>query len=113
AAGDILGEVETDKATMEMESFDDGVVHKFLVAAGEKVPCGTPIALLLGKNEQPPADGALPKIAEPKPAAAAGSAAPPGAAAAVAHATGSRAATSTSGSRAKASPLAKKIAASK
>src|SRR6185436_16473808 len=63
ATGDVLAEVETDKATMEMESFDDGVVHKLLVAAGQKVPCGTPIALLLGKNEQPPADGALPTVA--------------------------------------------------
>ena len=112
AAGDILGEVETDKATMEIESFDDGIVHKLLVAAGQKVPCGTPIALLLGKNEQPPADGALPTVAA-KPVAAAGSSAHTGSATAVAHAPGSRAATSTSGSRAKASPLAKKIAASK
>ena len=111
AAGDILGEVETDKATMEMESFDDGIVHKLLVAAGQKVPCGTPIVLLLGKNEQPPADGAMPAAAA-RPAAA-GSSAPPNAAAAVAPALGSRAATSTSGSRVKASPLAKKIAASK
>ena len=114
ATGDILGEIETDKATMEMESFDDGIVHKLLVAAGQKVPCGTPIALLLGKNEQPPADGAMPVVAaKPVAAAAAGSAATSGAATAVAHATGSRAATATSGSRAKASPLAKKIAASK
>ena len=113
ATGDILGEIETDKATMEMESFDDGIVHKLLVTAGQKVPCGTPIALLLGKNEQPPADGALPKVAAKPIAAAAGSSAPAGAATAVAHAVGSRSATSTSGSRAKASPLAKKIAASK
>jgi pyruvate dehydrogenase E2 component (dihydrolipoamide acetyltransferase) len=113
ATGDVLAEVETDKATMEMESFDDGTVHKLLVAAGQKVACGTPIALLLGKNEQPPADGSLPAVAA-KPAAAASAGAPPssGAATAVAHAAGSRAATSTSGSRVKASPLAKKIAAS-
>jgi pyruvate dehydrogenase E2 component (dihydrolipoamide acetyltransferase) len=109
ATGDILGEVETDKATMEMESFDDGVVHKLLVAAGQKVPCGTPIVLLLGKNEKPPADGALPPVAA-RPVAAA---APAGTATAIAPTIGSRAATSTSGSRAKASPLAKKIAASR
>jgi pyruvate dehydrogenase E2 component (dihydrolipoamide acetyltransferase) len=114
ATGDILGEVETDKATMEMESFDDGVVHKLLVAAGQKVPCGTPIALLLGKNEQPPADGSLPAVAaKPVAAAAAGSSVHGGTATAIAPAIGSRAATSTSGSRAKASPLAKKIAASR
>ncbi len=114
ATGDILGEVETDKATMEMEVFDDGIIHKLLVAAGQKVPCGTPIALLLGKNEQPPADGALPTVAaKPVAASAGGSSAPSATATHVLPGTGSRAATSTSGSRAKASPLAKKIAASK
>ena len=107
ATGDVLAEVETDKATMEMESFDDGIVHKLLVAAGQKVPCGTPIALVLGKNEQPPADGALPVMAA-KPAA---SAAAVGAPTTVALA--SRAALPMSGSRVKASPLAKKIAAAK
>ena len=109
ATGDVLAEVETDKATMEMESFDDGIVHKLLVAAGQKVPCGTPIALVLAKNEQPPAEGALPVVAA-KPVT-------PAAAAAAVAATGvalaSRAALTTSGSRAKASPLAKKIAAAK
>ena len=114
ATGDVIAEVETDKATMEMESFDDGVLQKLLVAAGQKVPCGTPIAYLLDKNEQPPADGALPSAA-PKPAAApaAAAAAPATVTATVAPATGSRAATSSSGSRVKASPLAKKLAASK
>ena len=113
ATGDVLAEIETDKATMEMEAFDDGIVHKLLVATGQKVPCGTPIALLLGKNEQPPADGSLPVVAaKPVAAASAGSPASSGTATAVAHATGSRSATSISGSRVKASPLAKKIAVS-
>ena len=110
ATGDVVAEVETDKATMEMEAFDDGILHKLLVAAGQKVPCGTPIALLLGKNEQPPADGSLPTVAA-KPATVAKAAESSGAATAVAHATSSRAAISTSGSRVKASPLARKIAA--
>ncbi|MEO6786417.1 MAG: pyruvate dehydrogenase complex dihydrolipoamide acetyltransferase [Chthoniobacteraceae bacterium] len=118
ATGDVLAEVETDKATMEMEAFDDGILHKLLVAAGQKVPCGTPIALLLGKNEQPPADGALPEVtAKPaaKPVAAASAATPAasGAPVVMAHAGGSRTATSSSGSRVKASPLARKIAASR
>ncbi len=113
ATGDVLAEIETDKATMEMEAFDDGIVHKLLVATGQKVLCGTPIALLLGKNEPPPADGSLPVVAAKAVAAAsAGSPASSGTATAVAHATGSRAATSTSGSRVKASPLAKKMAVS-
>ena len=111
AAGDILAEVETDKATMEMESFDDGIVFKQLVAAGQKVPCGTPIVLILGKNEQPPADGSLPAVV-PKPAVATQVAGVPAAASSSAPPT-SRAALSTSGSRVKASPLAKKIAVAK
>ncbi len=111
ATGDVVAEVETDKATMEMEAFDDGILHKLLVAAGQKVPCGTPIALLIGKNEQPPADGSLPAVVA-KPATVAKTASPVAsvAATAVAHATGSRTATSASGSRVKASPLARKIA---
>ena len=114
ATGDVLAEVETDKATMEMESFDDGIMHKLLVAVGEKVPCGTPIALLLGKNEQPPADGTLPSVVAKPVASAAAAGVPAGVApAATAVALASRAALSTSGSRVKASPLAKKIAAAK
>ena len=111
ATGDVIAEVETDKATMEMETFDDGVVFKLLVAVGQKVACGTPIVLVLGKNEQPPADGALPAVAA-KPVADASVAGAP-AAAAPSGALASRAALSSSGSRVKASPLAKKIAVAK
>ena len=56
--GDVLAEVETDKATMEMEAFDDGILHKHLVAAGAKVAIGSRIAILLKKGEAPPAEGA-------------------------------------------------------
>src|SRR5216117_959035 len=55
--GDAIAEVETDKATMEMEAFDDGILHKHMVAPGEKVAIGSKIALLLQKGEKPPADG--------------------------------------------------------
>ena len=58
--GDVIAEVETDKATMEMEAFDDGILHQFLVKEGAKVAIGSKIALLLGKGEQPPANGAAP-----------------------------------------------------
>ena len=43
-SGDVLAEVETDKATMEMEAFDDGILHKHLVPAGGKAPVGGKIA---------------------------------------------------------------------
>ena len=52
SSGDILAEIETDKATMEVESIDDGKVGKILVAEGtDNVPVNEVIALLLGEGE--------------------------------------------------------------
>jgi pyruvate dehydrogenase E2 component (dihydrolipoamide acetyltransferase) len=103
AAGDILAEVETDKATMEMESFDDGVLKEVYVKEGGKIGVGQKIALILGDGESAeapaadkPAEKAEAKTDAPAPKA---SAAPAAAAAPV------------STGRIKASPLAKKIAA--
>ena len=109
--GDVLAEVETDKATMEMEAFDDGILHKHLIAAGGKVAVGAKIGLLLQKGEAPPAEGAAipdsPKTAAAKAdTIAEAPAARPSARAASAPA-------SSTGARVKASPLAKKIAAEK
>ena len=42
--GDILAEVETDKATMELENFDDGTLLEIFVGEGEEVPIGSPLA---------------------------------------------------------------------
>jgi pyruvate dehydrogenase E2 component (dihydrolipoamide acetyltransferase) len=117
--GDVLAEIETDKATMEMEVFDDGVLHKRLIAEGAKVPIGEKIAILLLKGEAPPADGA--QSAEPKsPAPAKPSSAPaPEASASKAESSPSTApapapsGSGASGERVKASPLAKKIASEK
>jgi pyruvate dehydrogenase E2 component (dihydrolipoamide acetyltransferase) len=65
-AGDVIAEIETDKATMEVEAVDEGKVGQLLVAAGtEGVKVNTPIATLLAEGESPGA--ASPK---PKPAAA-------------------------------------------
>jgi pyruvate dehydrogenase E2 component (dihydrolipoamide acetyltransferase) len=112
--GDVLAEVETDKATMEIEAFDDGILHQFLVTEGSKVPIGGRLALILGKGEQPPAAGSAP---EEKPAAAAKSPAstapaPSPAAPPATPATSPKAARS-AGARVKASPLAKKVATAK
>ena len=53
--GDVLAEIETDKATMEVESVDSGKVEKILVAEGtEGVKVNTPIALVLGDGEAAP-----------------------------------------------------------
>ena len=66
-AGDIIAEIETDKATMEVEAVDEGVVGQLLIAAGtEKVRVNTPIAVLLVAGEKAGAAAA----AQPKPAAA-------------------------------------------
>src|SRR3954469_3720026 len=49
--GDLLAEVETDKATMDFESFDAGTILKFLVKDGETVAIGAPIAILGNAGE--------------------------------------------------------------
>ncbi|MEC9233996.1 MAG: biotin/lipoyl-containing protein, partial [Planctomycetota bacterium] len=51
AAGDILADIETDKATMEMQAFDDGVIAGLLVDEGKQVPVGTTIAVLAEEGE--------------------------------------------------------------
>ena len=51
-SGDILAEIETDKATMEFEAVDEGTIAKILVAEGtEGVKVGAPIAILAGEGE--------------------------------------------------------------
>jgi len=52
--GDVIAEVETDKATMEMEAFDDGVLGKYLVEEGAKVAVGSKIAVLVEEGEEVP-----------------------------------------------------------
>jgi pyruvate dehydrogenase E1 component beta subunit len=52
ASGDIIAEIETDKATMEVEAVDEGKIGRILVSAGsEGIKVNTPIAVLLGENE--------------------------------------------------------------
>jgi pyruvate dehydrogenase E2 component (dihydrolipoamide acetyltransferase) len=95
--GDILAEIETDKATMEMEAFDDGVITEILIQEGEKAPIGGVLAVLNGDSE-----------ATHTPAPQAAAVVP----ASIAPATMPAATTlSASGDRIKASPLARKIAA--
>ncbi len=55
-SGEIMAEVETDKATMEMEVVDEGVLHKILQPEGAVVPVGTPIAVIAEEDEEVPAD---------------------------------------------------------
>ncbi|MEA1014361.1 pyruvate dehydrogenase complex dihydrolipoamide acetyltransferase [Sphingosinicella sp. LY1275] len=68
AAGDLLAEIETDKATMEFEAVDEGTIAKILIAEGtDEVKVGTVIALIAGEGE----DAAAAAAAAPKAAPAA------------------------------------------
>src|SRR5437870_4297799 len=69
--GDILAEVETDKADVEMEAFGAGVLRKILVPAGEQAPIGT----LIGVIAEPGDD--ITALVASAPAGAGGAAAPP------------------------------------
>ncbi len=73
-SGDVIAEIETDKATMEVEAVDEGKLGKILVAEGtEGVKVNTPIAIILGNGEDVPADAPAKPAAtsSAKPAAAA------------------------------------------
>jgi pyruvate dehydrogenase E2 component (dihydrolipoamide acetyltransferase) len=103
--GDILVEIETDKAVMELESYDDGVLERILVGEGDTVPVGTPIALV--GDGSGAASGLEAPAAMPTPAATA--AAVPAAPVPAASAAPAPSAPVHS-DRPKASPLARKIA---
>ena len=97
--GDILAEIETDKATMEMEAFDDGVITEILIQEGGKAPIGGVLAVLDGDSGAASAPASQPAEAAPTaptpvPTPANVSSLAPAA-----------------GERLKASPLARKIAA--
>src|SRR5262245_17401594 len=51
--GDVLAEVETDKANMELEAYDEGVLAELRVQEGQSAPVGAVIALLRGDREEP------------------------------------------------------------
>jgi pyruvate dehydrogenase E2 component (dihydrolipoamide acetyltransferase) len=112
-SGDLLAEIETDKATMEFEAVDEGVIAKIVVPAGtEGVKVGAVIALIQGEDED-----AAPTSAEPAPkAGAAPESAPkkePEVTAKTSPAPVAAApAPAVSGERVKASPLARRLAAS-
>ena len=111
-SGDVLCEIETDKATMEVETVDEGVVGKILIPGGtEAVAVNAAIALLLEEGEDASAlDGYTPKgVSAPAAAAAAPAAAAPVASAAPVAAAPASLATD----RVFASPLARRIASDK
>jgi pyruvate dehydrogenase E2 component (dihydrolipoamide acetyltransferase) len=115
-SGDIIAEIETDKATMEVEAVDEGTVGSILIAEGtDKVKVNTPIAVLLGEGES--AGAAAPKAAAPPPAAPAPAPAAPKPQAAAPAPVAAPAATPkpaanghAAGERIFASPLARRLA---
>ncbi|MFK7942293.1 MAG: pyruvate dehydrogenase complex dihydrolipoamide acetyltransferase [Paracoccaceae bacterium] len=118
ASGDIIAEIETDKATMEVEAVDEGVVGKIVVPEGtEAVKVNAVIAVLLEDGESASDIG---DAATPAPAAAPPTATPPAAEAATLSAAPAPAVTAPAsgvatggGARVFASPLARRIAADK
>jgi pyruvate dehydrogenase E2 component (dihydrolipoamide acetyltransferase) len=134
-AGEVIAEVETDKATMEMEAFDSGTLEKIVVKEGQKAEVGKPIALLSGKSAAPTAskqsDGAqqVKAVASSTPSSASSATATAVADPYGEHARGEHAVEGThatvapkepephapagNGARVKASPVARRIAAQK
>jgi pyruvate dehydrogenase E2 component (dihydrolipoamide acetyltransferase) len=106
SSGDLMAEIETDKATMEFEAVDEGVISQILVAEGtEGVKVGTVIALIQGEDEEAPVKAKVvetpkvePKAASAEPVKSVAIETPPSPA-------------KSAGDRVIASPLAKKIAA--
>jgi len=116
-AGQVIAEIETDKATMEVEAVDEGVVEAILVPEGaEGVKVNTPIARLKGEGEAAsPAPQAAPApapAAQAAPAPQAAAAPPPAAKPAPAPAAPAAPARA-EGGRVLASPLARRLAAQK
>jgi len=124
-AGDVIAEIETDKATMEVEAVDEGRLQSILVPEGtEGVKVNAPIAVLLGEGEDPKAAAAPAPAPAPKPAPATAAApaakpaapsaapsSPPPAAPTAPAAQPAAATTDGEGGRIFASPLARRLAA--
>src|ERR1700761_2044668 len=69
-SGDVIAEIETDKATMEVEAVDEGTIAKIVVPEGtQDVPVNDVIAVLAGDGEDAKAAGAAPQPAKSEPKA--------------------------------------------
>ena len=122
ANGDMIAEVETDKATMEVECFEDGILIKQYCKEGEEVPVGGAIAAIGEAGEAAPSvdsptESAAPESSTPETTQPAAEVSTPVEVVvetpAATHSEPILATSSTSNDRVKASPLARKIAESK
>ncbi len=66
-SGEVIAEVETDKATMEMESFDEGILTEIYIQEGQKVEVGQRIARVGDKSDAAPPRGLRAQAAAPTP----------------------------------------------
>ena len=107
--GAVLAEIETDKATVEVESTYDGIVARHLVKAGDIVPVNTPIAVIAAPGEKVEIEAAAPESTAPEPAQAAPQPATPVEAASPVSATAAPESGRLPGG-VKASPLARRLA---
>ena len=118
--GDVLGEIETDKATMDLEAYDDGVLEQILVPEGETVPIGQPIAVIgtgagttaapASKKEQPAQASAQQQPVQAAQAASAPPSGTPAVAPAPAASAPAQSVAAGDGASVKASPLARRMA---
>ena len=109
-SGDLMAEIETDKATMEFEAVDEGIIGKILIAEGtDNVKVGTVIAVLVSDGEE--AGGVSVATAAATPVAPVAAASAPASVAPVASPPPSRSAPAMQ--RIKASPLARRLAEAK
>jgi pyruvate dehydrogenase E2 component (dihydrolipoamide acetyltransferase) len=100
--GDVLADIETDKAIMELESYDEGILERMLAAEGDRVQIGIPIAVIGdGSGVSTPTQPVVPSAAPPAVSAPAPASAP----------TVAGPATAVRSRGPKASPLARKVAA--
>lgn len=102
--GDIIAEVETDKADIEVEAFSTGLIEKLLVQPGEQVPVGTLMAII--QEEGKPIETAARSVVQPVPAAT-----PPPAPVPAMGGIPPRPAAGIAGARVHISPAARKLAA--
>ncbi|MGP5163765.1 pyruvate dehydrogenase complex dihydrolipoamide acetyltransferase [Arthrobacter rhombi] len=118
--GDVIAEIDTDKATMDLEAFDEGILEKLLVEEGTMVPIGEPVAFIgtgaAGDSgggttgEQAAAASSSPSPTEPSPASEHVPAAPPAQPRTPAGPTDRQSPAGSSSGRLLASPLARRVA---
>jgi len=111
-SGEVLVEIETDKATMEVEVIEEGTLHKIIATEGTLIPVGTAIAVIAEEDEEVAVDY-VPEAAGEAPVAQAIASTPPSPVAPPAEVDMAAVARAANDKRIKASPLARRLAKQK